>query len=135
MVREDATAAFKAVTLILQEAVVVRLKVEIMDLEGAYVRFTLAGKNFDIPSSEWEPVTGEANRYYVYFNSIRASEMGKEILATVNRGDAIISNTLRYSIETYAAKNINKDGNPQTLKDLMAAMMYYGKSCEAYFNN
>ena len=94
----------------------------------------MAGKNFDIAPDQWEPVPNEDNRYYVYFSSLRASEMGAEILATAMRGDQITSNTLSYSIETYAAKNIDKDTSSAELKNLLKAMMYYGKSCAAYFN-
>ena len=127
---EGATAAFKGVALTLQEAVLVRVIIECADTKDAYMRFTLGGKNYDVPSSEWVPYSGGANQYEEFFNNLRSSQMSAELYACDMRGDAVISNTMRYSIESYAAQNINS----AKLKDLLTAMMYYGKSAAAYFS-
>ncbi|MCR5460289.1 MAG: hypothetical protein K6F51_10360 [Acetatifactor sp.] len=70
--------------------------------------------------------------YYVMFNKLNASEMRKTVYATVMRGNHPVSNTYRYSIESYAASMKGK-GIPN-LDNLLDAMMRYGDSAADYVN-
>ena len=56
--------------------------------------------------------------------------MSEIIDATLYRGDTAISNTLRYSIESYAARNINSTNT--NLAKMLERMMYYGNAVKAY---
>ena len=64
--------------------------------------------------------------YYVNVDALNAAQMRKTIYATVMKGDQKVSNTYRYSIESYAASK--KDGGDGKLEELIDAMMRYGDS-------
>ena len=57
--------------------------------------------------------------------------MRQAVEATVYQNDVAVSNTLTYSVESYAAKHQN-DVTPLYLADLVKAMMLYGDSAAAY---
>ena len=63
--------------------------------------------------------------YYVTASCLNAIQMKKTVYATVMKGDKKVSNTYRYSIESYAASIRGKE---QKLDNLMDAMMRYGNS-------
>ena len=68
--------------------------------------------------------------YYVIVNALNAGQMRKTIYATVMKGDKKVSNTYRYSIESYAAAK--KDGGDGKLETLIDAMMRYGDSANEF---
>jgi hypothetical protein len=57
--------------------------------------------------------------------------MSKEILLTVYDNGVQCSNTMRFSIESYA-KLVHDSYSGTALDNLTIAMMRYGKSAEAY---
>ena len=67
--------------------------------------------------------------YYVNVDALNAGQMKKTIYATVMKGNKKVSNTYRYSIESYAASMKGKNAN---LDRLLDAMMRYGNSAAAY---
>ena len=119
------TASFSAATLVLQDAVTIRLffttEENIADLK---VKITAVSKEWEITDIK---TADKANTYYVDFNGLNAAQMREVINATVMKGDAAISNTLAYSVETYAAAKQNT-----AIGDLVKAMMKYGDSAAAY---
>ncbi|MBR4731549.1 MAG: hypothetical protein IK081_02170, partial [Lachnospiraceae bacterium] len=70
--------------------------------------------------------------YYVNVDALNAAQMRKTIYATVMKGDQKVSNTYRYSIESYAASK--KDGGDGKLEELIDAMMRYGDSACDFAN-
>ena len=66
--------------------------------------------------------------YYVYFDEMTAYQFGEPLDFTVMKAGEAISNTLRYSVESYVAKN--KDN--ATVGAVVSAMMKYGKAAMAY---
>ena len=86
------------------------------------------GKEQKVYAEDWEP-TGTANTYNAYCSMLMAKHMRTFLYATVYTGNTATSNTLRYSIESYAAGNITAG-----VKDLMVALLRYGDSVAAYFN-
>jgi hypothetical protein len=60
--------------------------------------------------------------------------MSSVVTAAVYDGDTQISDTFKYSIETYAA-NMLAHTSDENLKTLLREMMKYGKSAENYFQN
>ena len=68
--------------------------------------------------------------YYVNVDALNAAQMRKTIYATVMKGDKKVSNTYRYSIESYAAAK--KDGGDGKLEELIDAMMRYGDSANEF---
>ncbi|MBP5263027.1 MAG: hypothetical protein J6Z33_01485, partial [Lachnospiraceae bacterium] len=71
--------------------------------------------------------------YYVSVNSLNAGEMRRTIYATVMKGSQKVSNTYRYSIESYVASMKGKGG--EKLDKLLDAMMRYGDSAADFAGN
>ena len=66
--------------------------------------------------------------YYAYFDDFTAFQFISPIDFTLEANGSAISNTLRYSVESYVAKNKNS----ATLGNIVSAMMKYGKAAVAY---
>ena len=128
---ENQAAAWKSAGLNLKEAVVIRLKLETTNPEGLSVKIVGKYNEWEITADKFDPVIGEANRYYVYFDSLDASQMSEKVYATIYKDGVPVSNTLQYTIETYAAKNAVAG---TTLGDLLIAMMRYGDAAYKYVN-
>lgn len=129
---ENPEAAWKSAQLVLDSAVVIRVNVLLPeDLTGITLNVSAVGKTWEIPASEFEAYGG-ANRYDVEFAGLFSTQMNEPVLFTVCRDGTPISNTLQYSIGTYAGKNQGAVGNGKKpyLGDLLIAMMKYGKSAE-----
>lgn len=128
---ENSLAAWKGAGLNLKDAVVIRLKLEATDIEGLSVKIVGKYNTWEIDSDKFDPVIGENNRYYIYFDSLDASQMSEKIYATIYKDGVAVSNTLQYTIETYAAKNAVAS---TTLGDLLISMMKYGDAANKYVN-
>ena len=70
-----------------------------------------------------------AGGIYFRFEELNAHRMRSTVDVTLYKGDAAITNTLRYSLESYAASR--KDGTD--IKPLTDAMMRFGDAAAAYF--
>ena len=107
-----------------------RFKFSVDSIEGLTVKF-YTDKNpggWTVDDSEFVETTGG---YYVYFDGLKARQMRETVYITVYRGDTAISNTVSYSIESYAYAKQN-DSN-EKLTALLEAMMKYGDSAKAFF--
>lgn len=71
-------------------------------------------------------VAASAGGYYIYFDGLKARQMRETVYVTVYEGSTAVSNTMTYSIESYAYAKQN-DANT-ALTDLLIAMMKYGDS-------
>ena len=69
-------------------------------------------------------------RYYVTFDGLNAGQMRKTVYATVMKGNKKVSNTYRYSIESYVQSMRSENGT--NLDKLLDAMMRYGDSAAAF---
>ena len=127
---DDAAAAWKGVALALGDTVAVRFKLEAADIEGLKVKITTDEGNWTIDSSKFTAADA-ADTYYATFNGLNAAQMSLPIFATVYDADGnAVSNTLRYSIESYAASMQN--GSDAALAKLTMAMIKYGNSAKTY---
>ena len=77
-------------------------------------------------------VANSDGSYYVYCNEIKANQMSREILLTIYDSETQCSNTMRFSVESYAKAVQNSEFAGTDLDNLTQAMMRYGKSAEAY---
>jgi hypothetical protein len=127
------TAKFNSAALTLQNAVLIQLTMTCEDITNVTLKIVADGVETIIPASEWTKTT-TANKYTYDFAGLQAKQMGTAVYASICRDDVAISNTLQYSIETYAARNIDKATHSAELKNLLKMMMYYGNSAAAYFN-
>ena len=84
-----------------------------------------------IPFSDARIGVDAIGRTYINVNELAANEMSTPVEFTVYDGDgAAVTNTLTYSIETYAAGKVN--GTNANLAALVKAMMKFGDSARVY---
>ena len=109
-----------------------RFKFSVSSIEGITVKFYT-----DENPGGWvvgaDELVETSGGYYVYFDGLRARQMRETVYITVYRGDTAISNTVSYSIESYAYAKKN-DSNAK-LTALLEAMMKYGDSAYRYIND
>ncbi len=127
-VLEDAKATWKAASLRLENDVTIRFRFAADNVENLTVRFEIGGQTFVV--SEFEADASNPGQYYVSFNGTVARQMREIVLATVYEGDTAVSNTLQYSVESYA----HSKQNVVNLGDMVKAMIRYGDSADAYLN-
>lgn len=129
---EDATATWLGAALRLVDKVEMRFIISAESIDGLTVKFTDSTGETEyatVESSDFE--TRAAGGYYVYFNGFDASQMSEVVYVAAYNGETAVSNTICYSIESYAyAKQ-----NSSTLGELVIAMMKYGNAAKAYKNS
>jgi len=129
---EDALASIEKAALYLEAAVNVRFKFTANELTGLRVVITKdeAGMNAIGELAANPELTDGNGLYYVTFGVLNAGEMRKTIYATAMLGRKKVSNTYRYSIESYVASMKGK--GDKKLDNLLDAMMRYGDSAKAF---
>ena len=90
----------------------------------------LDGKTYVIEEKDFDY---RADGTYVHFRSINAAQMSEVLYVSVHRDGTQVSNTITYSIESYAYSKQN-DANPR-LAELVKRMMCYGDSAKAFVGN
>ena len=125
---ENPTVAWKGGSLVLKDAVVMRFRFETANLEDLSFKITSGGKTWWI-----DEISTEGGMTYIYFNGLNAGQMSDEVFITAYQTGAVVSNTVRYSVESYAAEKITDTTTPY-LADIVDAMMKYGDSAKAYIS-
>ena len=69
--------------------------------------------------------------YYVYVLDLAYAQLSEKVYVTLYEGDTAVSDTICYSVESYAATML--DATDEELVTLLKAMMCYGDSAKAYF--
>lgn len=134
---ENPEASFSSMGLDLGDSVIIRFKIVAENLDNLSAEIKTGGVVISIPSGEFVPVSGAANTYYVYFKDLNAASMRTLVYATLKNGDTAVSNTVRYSIESYAANMKNNHGSEaqyDSLNLLLESMIKYGDSAKAYIS-
>jgi len=129
---EAPEALWVSAGLLLNDKVVIRFAFEAENAEGLSVKVVLNGNEYTV--SQFVPVAGAENRYYVYIEGLNATQLRDIVSVTVMRGEDAVSETLTYSVEVYATKVFayaEVEGY-ENLVNLVKAMMAYGDSAEAY---
>ena len=119
-----------------EDKTVIRLIISIdPKIENLSVKAKLAdGTEWIIPSEKFEQTQTHVDRYYVYFNGLNSGLMSEPVYFTVYEGNKAVSNTLSYSIESYAYSQENKATVDEALLKLLKAMMRYGDAAYNYVN-
>ncbi len=126
---DDQEVTWKAAALCLSDSITMQLYFLSEAPEGITVKIKNAsgGVLATITDESFEKVSG---RYRVSFKGLNAGQMSDVVYITAYRNNVAISNTVAYSIESYAfAKQNDADEN---LANLVKAMMKYGKSAYHY---
>lgn len=140
---DGATVSFKSASLTLKEKVTINYYLNLDNYTGSvddlevHVQYTDSSRQTQtavIDSSEFEyRVMSGAYRYVANFSELQAYQLREICTAEVfskSTGQRI-SNTLVYSIESYAASM--SSSSDETLNFLIMEMMKYGDSARAYF--
>ncbi|MBO4750839.1 MAG: choice-of-anchor J domain-containing protein, partial [Lachnospiraceae bacterium] len=126
---KDARATIATASLYLEAAVNVRYKIEASDVTN--LRLVVTDGTNVLEDLQLDPNKKDENgRFYADLDCLNAGEMKKTVYATVMDGNKKVSNTYRYSIESYAASMKGKHG--ALLDNLIDAMMRYGNSVADY---
>lgn len=125
----NASVNWYGAALVLDDSIVIRLVIHAESVDGLVAKIVSDGDDeWTIDSSKFKSVG--SGYYYIDFDGLDASQMRDIVYATVYNGDTAVSNTLSYSIETYAY--LNQDSGNTNLKNLLVAMMRYGDSAYNY---
>ncbi|MBR4733973.1 MAG: BspA family leucine-rich repeat surface protein [Lachnospiraceae bacterium] len=125
----DRKATIVTAALYLEAAVNIQFKFTAEDLTG--LKVVISDENGVLAELTPNPLWIDANgRYYVTFGGLNAGQMRKTVYATVMQGSKAVSNTMCYSIESYAASQSNS--TVENLPELLHAMMRYGDSAKAF---
>ncbi len=124
------TVVWKGAGLNLTDSVEMRFKLDSDSVDGLTVKVKSDIGEWLITSDKLEP--SDDGYYYAFFSGFNASQMSLPVYVTVYQGKTAVSDTLRYSIESYAATNQNSDY--KNLAALVRAMIKYGDSAKSYIS-
>ena len=129
---DDALATIEKATLYLEAAVNVQFKFSADDLTNLRIVIT-DDEDCSHVIAEYPAKATQIDKnglYFVNVSKLNAGEMRKTIYATVMEGNKKVSNTYRYSIESYVSSM--KGRGVANLDELLDAMMRYGDSAKEY---
>ena len=117
--------------LVLGNAIMFKVKFTANNVENKTVEITLRNAKFTYDKNDFK-ANGDGT-YYVYCNELFAHELGDEVLLTVYENGVPCSNTMLFSVESYARLvRDNYKGTP--LDEMITTMMLYGNSAKEYKN-
>lgn len=129
MTSGEKKVSWTAAGLKLEGDVAIRLKFSAIDnktiSDDLHVKYTI---NDGVDTYD-ATITAAANGNYVCYINMPVNMMSATIHATVYESNDAISNTINYSIESYAAA---KQDAAEGLGDLVKAMMRFGSAADAY---
>lgn len=121
-----ATVVWKSAGLNLKDTAALRFKIEATSVQGLSVKVTDENGVVVACDSTFQKISD--NSYYVFVKGITLSQMREVRKFTIYNGEQAVSNTLVYSIATYASKKMND----VSLGALMKAMLQLGDSMATY---
>lgn len=123
---DEDTAVWTSAGLYLEKAVTLRFK---FDTEAAgTLSVKIADENGSVMDTITDFTLGEDGKYCFYYDGLNPAQMRQKLNLTVYEGGNQISETLTYSVESYACAM----QDDEAIGDLMKAMMQYGDSAAAY---
>lgn len=124
---ENPTVNWKGAAVTLKNAISLRFAFTADDIDGLSVKISSTGIYKEFTADEFIKGNGY---YYVVIDGFPATKLSDEVFVTVYNEDEAVSNTLRYSVESYAyAKQNSADTD---LANLVKALMKYGNSAKEY---
>ncbi len=131
---ENPTVKWRGAGLYLDEETTLRFTIQTDNIRNLVVKVNCGKKTIEIPASRFARRTdaGNGDMYYVYVRGITAIQMREPIYLTVYNGDTQVSNTISYSVQSYANARIG--GSDTKLSNLLVAMIKYGDAAKAYAN-
>ena len=125
------TVQWNSCGLVLGNAIMFKVKFTANNVENKTVEITLRNTKFTYDKNDFKD-NGDGT-YYVYCNELFAHEVSDEVLLTVYENGVPCSNTMLFSVESYARLvRDNYKGTP--LDEMITTMMLYGNSAKEYKN-
>ena len=125
------TVQWNSCGLVLGNAIMFKVKFTADNVENKTVEITLRNAKFTYDKNDFKD-NGDGT-YYVYCNELFAHEVSDEVLLTVYENGVPCSNTMLFSVESYARLvRDNYKGTP--LDKMITTMMLYGNSAKEYKN-
>lgn len=125
------TVQWNSCGLVLGNAIMFKVKFTANNVENKTVEITLRNAKFTYDKNDFKD-NGDGT-YYVYCNELFAHEVSDELLLTVYENGVPCSNTMLFSVESYARLVRDKyKGTP--LDEMITTMMLYGNSAKEYKN-
>ena len=125
------TVTWKSAGLNFSSNVALRFNIEVENIEGLVVKAVVGEETWFIPAEAFEVASG-TNRYYVYFNKLSVACMRDTVDFTVYKDGVQVSDTLTYSIESYAAAKFTSGG---AIEKLVKSMIKYGDAARILNGN
>ena len=136
-VLDGATNSFLGANLVLTEKVEMQFIMTIPDLTNVTLEVTVGEDTYSLPASQFEVFSTSPkypDSYKVNFSQMLATDMRADVTAKICCDGVVTSNTLLYSVESYAATKLTAANTAENLANLLKMMMYYGDAAAAYFN-
>ena len=123
------TAEWKTCSLVLKNSIMVKVKFSAKDVENKTVEIVLKNAKFTYNKDDF--VNNGDGTYYVYCNELFANELSDDLLFTIYENGKPCSNTMLFSVESYA-RLVRDNYKDKPLDKMTTAMMLYGNSAKAY---
>ena len=123
------TAEWKTCSLVLKNSIMIKVKFSAKDVENKTVEIVLKNAKFTYTKDDF--VNNGDGTYYVYCNELFANELSDDLLFTIYENGVPCSNTMLFSVESYA-RLVRDNYKDKPLDKMTTAMMLYGKSAKAY---
>ena len=123
------SAEWKTCSLVLKNSIMVKVKFSAKDVENKTVEIVLKNTKFTYTKDDF--VNNGDGTYYVYCNELFANELSDDLLFTIYENGKPCSNTMLFSVESYA-RLVRDNYKDKPLDKMTTAMMLYGNSAKAY---
>ena len=123
------TAEWKTCSLVLKNSIMVKVKFSAKDVENKTVEIVLKNTKFTYTKDDF--INNGDGTYYVYCNELFANELSDDLLFTIYENGKPCSNTMLFSVESYA-RLVRDNYKDKPLDKMTTAMMLYGNSAKAY---
>ena len=123
------SAEWKTCSLVLKNSIMVKVKFSAKDVENKTVEIVLKNAKFTYNKDDF--VNNGDGTYYVYCNELFANELSDDLLFTIYENGKPCSNTMLFSVESYA-RLVRDNYKDKPLDKMTTAMMLYGNSAKAY---
>ena len=125
----DPSVVWNGVSLNLNDAIAMQFVFTASDIDGVTIKVE-NGNGTLLKEIAADELAISGGKYTAEFKGLTAGQMSDTVYVTAYRGEEAISNTVAYSIESYAfAKQNDENAN---LAALVKAMMKYGNAAHAY---
>ncbi len=125
---DNPTVKWMGAGLYLDEEATLRFTIKAESIDNLVVKAECGANTITVDSSEFVKRSDKEDCYYVYIRGINVTQMREVVYLTVYSDETAVSNTITYSVESYA----DTMKNDNTLKNLLVGMMKYGDAARGY---